>query len=72
MERLLSHVGGNHHPLSPRRWGDQDLCSTGDQAVWAQPTAPHFRFLVIMNKVAMNIAEQVSFGYMPKRGIAGS
>jgi hypothetical protein len=38
-----------------------------------------FQFLVITNKAAMNIAEQVflwdaeaSFGYMPKSGIVGS
>ena len=37
IEHLLSHVGGNHHLSVP---GVPDLCSTGDQAVCAHPTAP--------------------------------
>jgi hypothetical protein len=39
IERLLSHVCGNHHPLGPTEV--QDLCSTGDQAACVQPIAPH-------------------------------
>jgi hypothetical protein len=33
MKRLLSHVGGNYHPLGPTKV--QDLSSIGDQAVSA-------------------------------------
>lgn len=36
-ELLLSHAGGNHQH---RGSGVPDLCSTGDQAVCAQPTTP--------------------------------
>jgi hypothetical protein len=38
IKHLPSHVGGNHHPSCSQ--GVLDLCSTGDQAVCAQPTAP--------------------------------
>ena len=39
IECIPSHIGRNHHTLVPP--GVQDLCSTGDQAVYVQPITPH-------------------------------